>query len=86
MTNAAARVWDVTGVAGDNVKMELRNRLAGIGAIVDAEIEGLGCGGESVGEFFLRPIYPDQEAGFFGASEVVVPADRAARNYESMTR
>jgi len=49
VADAAARVGDVIGVTRNHVEVELGDGLAGGGAVVDAEIEGVWwgpqCGG-----------------------------------------
>lgn len=44
VANAAAWVRDVAGVAWDDVKMKLRNGLAGGGAVIEPDVEGVGSG------------------------------------------
>jgi hypothetical protein len=46
VADAAAGVGNVAGVARDDVEMELGHGLAGGGAVVEAEVEGIGRGGE----------------------------------------
>jgi len=46
VADAAAGVGDVADVARDRVEVELRHGLAGGGAVVEAEVEGVGGGGE----------------------------------------
>ena len=46
VTDSAAGIWDVAGVTGNYVEMELRHRLPGSRAIVETKIEGIGCGRE----------------------------------------
>ena len=43
MANAATRVWNVACVTGDDVDVEMRNRLARSGTDVDANVEAVWC-------------------------------------------
>ena len=84
MADAAAGIRDVAGVARDDVEMELRHRLAGGGAVVEAEVEGIWGGREFCAQLLLRPIDPDKEAGFLGAGELLEPGDGAAGDDEGI--
>lgn len=80
MAEAAAGIGDVAGVARDDVEMELRHGLACGGAIIEAEIEGVGRGGQVRGQMLLGPVDPDEETGLFGAGQLLEPGDGPAGN------
>jgi len=84
VADAAARVGDVAGVAGYDVEMKLRHGLAGGGAVVEAEVEGVGRGIEVRGQVLLRPDDPDEEAGFLGIGKLLEPGDGPARDDEGV--
>ena len=56
MADAAAGVRDVAGVARDDAEVELWHGLAGRGAVVEAEVEGVGGGGEVRSQVLLGPV------------------------------
>ena len=56
MADAAAWVGDVAGVAGNDVEMKLGPSLASSGAVVEAEVEGVGGGGEVRSQVLLGPV------------------------------
>jgi hypothetical protein len=71
MADAAAGVRDVTGVAWDDVEVELRNGLAGGEAVVQAEVEGVGLRVQLGSEVLLDPVDPDEQSGFFRGSQLL---------------
>ena len=66
MSDAAAGIGHVAGVTRDDVEMELHHGLAGGGAVIQAEVEGVGRGAEVRGEVLLRPINPGDKASLLG--------------------
>jgi hypothetical protein len=79
VADAASRVWNVAGVPRDDVEVEVRHGLASGGAIVEAEVESVGCRAEVRSQVLLGPVNPDQEPGLFGASQVFAPSERVAK-------
>jgi len=84
MADATAGIRDVASVAGYNVEVELRHGLARCGAIIEAEVETVGLGLEMQGQMFLSPADPNQEAGLFGAGQLLEPGRRAAGDDEGV--
>ena len=52
--------------------------------IIEAEVEGVGRGDEVRCQVLLGPINPHEEAGLFGAGQLLEPGDRAARDYQGV--
>ena len=67
VTDAAAGVRNVPGVTWNDVEMELQHGLAGGGAIVEAEVEGVRRRAEVSLQVLLGPVDPDEETSFLRA-------------------
>jgi hypothetical protein len=78
VANAAPGVRYIARVSGNNVEVKLGNGLAGGEAVVEAEVEGVGCGVKVRRQVVLGPVYPYQKAGLFGAGQLLVAGDRTA--------
>lgn len=84
VADAAAGIGDVAGVARDDVEVELGHGLAGGEAIVEAEIESVGCGAEVRSQVLLRPVDPHEEPGLFDAGQVLEKGHGPAGDDQSM--
>ena len=58
VADAAAGVGDVAGVARDDLELELGHGLAGVGAVVQVEVEGVGCLAQIRGQVLWGPVDP----------------------------
>lgn len=63
MPDAAPGIGHVAGVPWDDMEMELGAGLAGGGAVVEVETEGVRRGGDVQGQVLLCPTIPGEEAG-----------------------
>jgi len=85
-TDATTRVRDVAGITRDHMEMELEHGLAGSGAIIEAEVEGVRRRAQIDGQELLCPVNPNEKSCLFGGGEVVEPSDWPAGDNQGVTR
>ena len=78
------RIIDITHVARDNVKMEVKDGLSGRGSEIETNIKTVGRMARSDDRNCLVNCRPNP--GLLGLGQFIPNADVAVRNNENMTR
>lgn len=82
--DTAAWVGDIAVVTRDDVDVELSDRLAGGGAVVQADVEAVRCWGEGGSEVPDAPVDPGHQAGPFVGGQFAEAFHGAFRDDEGM--
>lgn len=86
MAHAAAGIGHVTEIARDDMDVDMRNRLAGGGPGVEADVVAVGFGRKLVIQQMLGLLHQRHQCGLFRISRVEPCFHNAAGGHQHMSR